>query len=79
MCLFKKSIKGREYIEKKGQSQSDYIYLERNIQRNSLKNMFEKLGYTDFTESIGFNKIEEVLVSFRHNLKVYKHNSIICK
>ena len=66
----KKSIKGRECSAKLGQVRADYILLEKNLQKNSLKSMFESLGCTDFNESIGFNKIEEILVSFRHAVKV---------
>ena len=32
--------------------------------------MFENIGLSDFSELIGYNKIEEILVSFRHAVKV---------
>jgi len=53
-----------------GPIHADYILVEKNLQKNSLKNMFENIGYTDPSVHIGFNKIEEILVSFRHAVKV---------
>ena len=55
-----------------GSIQQDHLLLEKNLQKNSLQHMFENIGFTDLSEHIGFNKIEEILVSFRHAVKVIK-------
>lgn len=56
-----------------GSIQPDHLLLEKNLQKNSLQNMFENMGFTDLSERIGFNKIEEILVSFRHAVKVIEN------
>lgn len=65
------NVKGKEYKVQKGKlTQTDYILQEKKMQKNGLKHIFESIGLVDPNEKIGFSRIEESLVSFRHVVKV---------
>lgn len=64
------SIKGKKKFDSKMEKKKEeYMFMDKNVNTNSFKNIFQKLGLHDFNEHIGYHIVEQVLVTFRHSIK----------